>query len=298
MNKFEKNNPEWILDKETTSSLKERLFKRIKEFFTPDERQAGLTNYQESRRKFLKAVIVGGGMFLLKEIPALAKENDDFGETQDSVTERERSDFSYPEDIYGNESFWGKDVLITIDDCANLEETRKMFETLRSRGLKATFFPNSDYLPLENEGFIDLWREMYRSGFEIGYHTTNHEVTDFTKEELIEDLEVFENHMRVLLGDDSFSIKFARPPYGNWNNTWMKFIKEANLSNIRWNFVPNASVNSIDYFRAVANHPNGGRIILLHPRSWDENWLDEHIDNLQSFTLSEGGRIINLSGNI
>lgn len=103
--------------------------------------------------------------------------------------------------------------------------------------------------------------------------------------------------MRELLGDESFLVKFARPPYGNWNESWMRFIRERNLSNVRWNFVPNASVNSIDYFEAVTNHPSGGRIILLHPRVWDGTWLEDNLDELEAFAGSEVGRIINLSGN-
>jgi len=227
-------------------------------------------------------------------VPVLAQGNDGDRNPM-GITEREQMGFTFPEDIRGNESFWGNDILITIDDCNNLAETKKMFNSLRDRGLKATFFPNSNYLPLDNEEFVKLWREMYREGFEIGYHTQSHEVGDFTKEELSQDLDEFEAHMRELLGDESFLVEFARPPYGNWNNTWMQFIREEGLSNIRWNFVPNATANSIDYFEAVVRHPDGGRIILLHPRVWDGNWLESNIEELKSFVDLEQGRIATLS---
>ena len=138
---------------------------------------------------------------------------------------------------------------------------------------------------------------MYQDGFEIGYHTQDHNVADFTSEQLAQDLRGFEEHIRVLLDDESFSIKFARPPYGNWNNTWMQFIRQERLSNVRWNFVPNVNTNSVGYFEAVTNHPEGGRIILLHSRFWDSNWLENNIDDLKLFAESNGGRVTNLSGN-
>lgn len=253
-----------------------------------------------SRRDFLKVMLNGGAGIGLSMLGIPVSAHTDEGQIKAegfNVTERERIGFSYPEDIHGNESFWGNDILITIDDCANLDQTRKMFDLLNDRGLKATFFPNSNYLSLDNNEFTALWREMYRAGMEIGYHTQSHEVQEFNQNELSRDLEEFENHMRFLLDDVPFSIKFARPPYGYWNDTWMNFVREEQLSNIRWNFVPDSGSNSISYFEAVTKHTQGGRIILLHPRVWDGDWLESHIDELLSFANSEQGRITTLSGN-
>lgn len=172
------------------------ILDKIKAFFARSEDSSKIDHSKYGRgmprRDFLRYLLAAGTVLALAEtgLPVLAQDNGESGEAApDNVTERERRTFVYPDDIRGNESFWGKDVLITIDDCNNLEETRKMFNSLQSRGLKATFFPNSNYLPLDNNEVVSLWREMYQAGFEIGYHTRSHEVTDFTSQELASDLE-------------------------------------------------------------------------------------------------------------
>lgn len=249
-----------------------------------------MTERGASRRKFLRdAAVVAGAVLLGTEAGAVS--------AQGSMTEREQSNFVFPEDLRGNEPFWGQDVLITIDDCVLIEQTRQMFEQLKSFGARATFFPNTRNIPLDNPEIVALWRDIYQSGFEIGYHTTNHVSEGVSQAEFEADFDQFSQKMQEVLGDQDFSIKFARPPYGAWTEQWMGFIRAKNLSNVRWNYVPDAESGGMEYFAATTRHPRGGRIILLHPRVWDEAWLGSHLSQLQTFAESEGGRITTLSGN-
>jgi len=279
--------------------LATRIFNRIKSLFTAQNGPVVMPGSSGiNRREFFELVAVTGAALFVEAnrvLPVRADVDEHAEKFQVAVTEREREGFSFPEDLRGNEKFWGNDVLITIDDCANLEYTQRMFEVLNQRGLKATFFPNSNYLDLNDPQVLELWRNIYSSGFEIGYHTTSHEVENFTQAQLLEDLLIFERHMRSLLADDTYSVNFARPPYGDWSTTWFQFIHEANLSNVRWNYVPNSTAG-LPYFRAIRTRTEGGGIVLLHPRIFDLTWLEENIDQLQAFAFEIGGRITTLSG--
>lgn len=214
---------------------------------------------------------------------------------QGSLTPREQSGFTWPSDIHGLETFFGSDILITIDDCNNIDLVEEMFTLLRDRGLTATFFPNSNNLNLNDPRTTQLWRQIYASGFEIGYHTTDHH-DGWTRRQLEADFADFTQHLHQLLGDNSYSPRFVRPPYGNWNRTWLNWVQDNQLVNVRWNYVPNAYHPDVDYYQIVRHHPQGGNIILIHPRNWDRNWLNNHIDDLITLARQENGRIISLSG--
>lgn len=220
------------------------------------------------------------------------------------LTLREEPGFTWPIDIRGSEELLGHDILLTIDDCHLHTHLQSMFDCLRVNNVTATFFPNSEYLPLDNPEIVRLWREIYAAGNNIGYHTTTHgfggdlgDAGNWTVEQISADFDAFTQHMRELLGDEAFTPIFARPPYGSWNQNWMEFVAQRNLTNIRWNFVPQRD-DGLDYFKAVTRHPQGGGIILLHTREWDTYWLGKYIHDLVSFAQSENGRVIRLSGNL
>lgn len=118
-----------------------------------------------------------------------------------------------PNDTIEKQDLFGNNIVITIDDCYNHGHTKKLFETLRENNATATFFPNTMYLNKNNQESVKLWKDIYNAGFEIGYHTTNHE-GNMSVEELQDDFHTFTNYMRDFLGEPNFSIKTARPPYG------------------------------------------------------------------------------------
>lgn len=188
--------------------------------------------------------------------------------------------------IDGNEPELVGKIIITIDDCALQDQAEIMFSLLESRGLKATWFCNTRYL--KDAGF---WRQVYDAGHEFGYHTTNHTSPSImTGEQLAADFAAYETSLRELLGDESLEIKLVRPPFGDWNETWMTWAASHDLYTVRWNLViPNRQVTQ-EYIRAVISHPNGGSIFLMHTRSGDAAWLDANLEFLVSL-VGEGNSL-------
>ena len=202
------------------------------------------------------------------------------------VTASSYEHFDVPNDTKGNENFFGKNIVVTIDDCYSNEYTRELFETLREGDVTATFFPNTRYLSMKNEETVKLWKEIYESGFEIGYHTANH--TDgMNKEMLNQDFDDFVRHMRELLGDPEFSIKVVRAPYGNWDSDWMDWVKERGLFNVRWNVGPN---QGSDYVRSILKN-DISPIVILHSRYEDTRWLSNMLPELVDIAKENGSRV-------
>ena len=187
-----------------------------------------------------------------------------------------------PETIYGNEKELKGRVFITIDDCAMAKYTLQMVDILASVNAKATFFPNSDRLM----GQYMLWRRIYHFGHDIGYHTTNHTL-GLTVNQLIEDRKKFEVVIRELTGNPNYSVVYVRPPYGDWDKNWTTWAKANSLTTIRWNYAP-GSKHNLDYFRTQFKSINGGGIILIHPRPWDTQWLEDNIKQLKRMAVDHG----------
>lgn len=242
-----------------------------------------------SRRDFLKHLIILGGACIVR--PETFRIS-----LEEAGTGREQQEISWPEDLRGNESFLGGNIFITIDDCQFPSHVRSMFDTLQAHRATATFFPNTVYQ--RTDDVYRLWREIYAAGNDIGYHTTNHDFgigsasSNWTVDQLHRDFDLFTSAMRNILDDSAYEPKFARPPYGVWNRAWMTFVRERGLTNVRWNFVPDAKNNSLRYFDAVMRHPQGGRIVLLHTRQWDTQWLHDNIFGLQEFAGRDGGALV------
>lgn len=194
-----------------------------------------------------------------------------------------------PETYQGNEPYFGHDIVLTIDDCFYIEHTRAMFELIKGVHGTATFFPNTSNMNDDQES-TQLWQDIYQSGFEIGYHTTEHQ-KELSKRELLNDFVVFQDKMRQVLDDTAFTIQLARAPYGDWNKDWMAFTKEQQLTNVKWNYVPNANQTDLTYFKGVLHNTNGGHITLMHPRSFDEKWLTHHIGEMNEIAEADGGKI-------
>src|SRR5690349_12900297 len=73
--------------------------------------------------------------------------------------------------LYGNEEAFVNNIVLTVDDCSMEYNVRSIFDTLRNRGLTATFFCNTANM---REQDPQLWRDIVAAGNEIAYHTRFH----------------------------------------------------------------------------------------------------------------------------
>lgn len=254
---------------------------------------------RKSRRDFMKktfGVAAGTALVSAGLDPNVVMAESPNSVKTDYFSDKGRSDpeFQWPIEIHGDEPFFENDVILTIDDCTSIEQTRLMFETLRGAGAKATFFPSTGLINTSDPEARRLWVDIAQAGFEIGYHTHAHEEA-YTQEELQNDFQLFMSSIRELTGDPAYQVHFVRPPYGNLNDDWKEWAAANEFTIVMWSFVPNDQLG-ISYFEAIADRDGGGRIVLLHPRVWDNNWLYDHISELVSFAEQAGGRVTSLSG--
>lgn len=244
-----------------------------------------------SRRKFLQFGIYGLTASALWLLPSYQQAN--AASRLVLPTDARQGNFQWPSDLFGNEDFIGDDVVLTVDDCVLSDQVYTLFNLLKARGLSATFFPNSQFIPLERR-MIDIWEEIYHSDCDIGYHTTNHRES-WTVDNLTADFASYLQYMKQLVEDEHYTAHFVRPPYGAWTKNWMEWVNLNHLTNVRWNYVPSHYSADLSYYQSIRRAASGGNIILIHPRKWDIHWLMTNIDKLQKLAEDQGGTITSLS---
>jgi peptidoglycan/xylan/chitin deacetylase (PgdA/CDA1 family) len=179
--------------------------------------------------------------------------------------------------LYGNEPPLTNNILLTIDDASIEANVRTMFHLLREHGLTATFFPNMRYVTQQDP---QLWQEIVSAGFEIGYHTRNHN-SYLTPEELTADFNLFQDELRLILNNPTYTIHYVRPPNGVWDANWATWANTNNLFTVRWN-VTSVTDDMLYIEGVLRNHDNGGSIILLHTSNYDVQWLQNLLPRLMN----------------
>lgn len=202
------------------------------------------------------------------------------------VTTNRYGRYQLPHDTNANWGMFGKNLVITVDDSYDFEQTRRMFELLKSYGITATFFPNTIYINPNNPEHVKLWKEIYNSGYEIGYHTTDHSRKK-SIDELNTDFASFTQHFRGILGDSNFSIKSVRAPYGYWDKVWFDWVAQNNLFNVRWTMTDTEDGN---YLRELYEKGKG-TVLLLHNKESDVEWLRTHIGELIEISKENAGKL-------
>lgn len=184
--------------------------------------------------------------------------------------------------LYGNEPEFVNNILLTIDDASIESNTQAIFELLHQNGMTATFFPNTRYIRNHNP---QLWRDIALAGFDIGYHTVNHSPY-MTPEELTVDFRLFQQEIRDILNNPSYTIRYVRPPDGVWDENWMLWANASQLQTVRWNMT--TVTDDLGYIEAVLqNRIQGGSIILLHTSYKDIQWLEANLLSLRNLHFDQ-----------
>ncbi len=161
--------------------------------------------------------------------------------------------------IYSVERIDNK-IALTFDCAWNDDDIDEIIRALNEYECKATFFVTGKWA----EMYSDSLNKLYRSGFEIGIHSYNHD--DYTKmsaDEILKDMEKCDNAVMKAIGIKPI---LARVPSGEYDNNSVHTIENSGRFCIQW------SVDGIDYvetteseiYNRVMSKVKSGDIILLH----------------------------------
>lgn len=162
-----------------------------------------------------------------------------------------------------------KYLYLTFDEGYENGQTGKILDTLKEKGVKATFFITGDYFKTEGE-LID---RMVAEGHTVGNHTMNHPCVAE-----IDSVKAIENE--VLSLDRAFyskygkHMKYFRAPEGAYSEKTLAATENIGYTNVFWSFAyddwyrDKQRGKDYAYNKTMGNlHP--GCVILLHAVSRD-----------------------------
>lgn len=162
-----------------------------------------------------------------------------------------------------------KYLYLTFDEGYENGQTGKILDTLKEKGVKATFFITGDYFKAEGE----LVDRMVNEGHIVGNHTMNHPcVPDIEETEKIEE-EVLSLD-RAFYGKYNRHMEFFRPPEGAYSEKTLKVTSTLGYKNVFWSFAYDDwyrdKRRGADYaYNKTMENIHPGCVILLHAVSCD-----------------------------
>ena len=162
--------------------------------------------------------------------------------------------------IYSVERSDGK-IALTFDCAWNDDDIDEIISVLQKYHCKATFFVTGKWA----EDYSSSLNKLYRSGFEIGIHSYNHDdYTKMSREEIEKDMEKCDTAIMKVTGNKPM---IARAPSGAYNDNVVKTIEDSGRACIQWSvdgldYVEDASIDGI--CERVISKTSDGDIILLH----------------------------------
>ena len=174
-----------------------------------------------------------------------------------------------------------KDIYLTFDCGYENGYTSKILDTLKEKGVNATFFVTGHYL----DSASDLVLRMKNDGHVIGNHSNLHkDITKIKAEEIKK--EILDLEMKYYNLTGSNITKFFRPPAGTFDKRSLDVVNSLGYTSLFWSvsYKDWNHKNSVDYAVAeVCNNIHNGAIILLHAVSEaNSNALPIIIDKLQA----------------
>ena len=152
-------------------------------------------------------------------------------------------------------------IALTFDCAWNDDDIDEIVDTLKKYDCKATFFVTGKWA----EDYSNSLNKLYRSGFEIGIHSYNHDdYTKMSRKEILDDMQKCDD---AIIRSTGFKPRLARAPSGAYNNLVVKTVEDSGRICVQW------SVDGIDYaedataesiYDRIVPVVEDGDIILLH----------------------------------
>ena len=121
-------------------------------------------------------------------------------------------------------------IAMTYDDCWHPEVLQQLSDLLKPYpDFHFTFFAIGDAIEIDEALKPGIWKRLYESGHEIGYHTYHHvDPQVMSTKALIADFDQWENTLSRVLGFRP-DVRFARPPYDDLSLSFQELCKERGM---------------------------------------------------------------------
>ncbi len=151
-------------------------------------------------------------------------------------------------------------IALTFDCAWNDDDIDEIIDILKKYDCKATFFVTGKWA----EQYSSSLNKLYRSGFEIGIHSYNHDnYTKLSKKEILADMEKCDNIIKHITGS---APPLVRVPSGSYDDNAVRTIEKSGRMCIQWSVdgLDYTDTTSDDIYNRVINGTSAGDIILLH----------------------------------
>lgn len=155
--------------------------------------------------------------------------------------------------------------VLTFDDGPHPLGTSLILDALEKFNFKSTFF----FLGTEVEKYPELYRRAVASGHEIGIHGWTH--TEVERLTTSENLDVLSRTIDVLNDIAQTDIRFVRPPYGRFNESFIAAAEKLNLTITGWDISSDdwRATSRQDIIKNLAAKGIRGQVILFHDAAGD-----------------------------
>lgn len=156
-----------------------------------------------------------------------------------------------------------KVIMLTFDQGYENGYTGMILDTLKEKGVKATFFVVQDYAERQPE----LVRRMIDEGHTVGNHSANHySMPDLTVEEATN--EVMELH-EYMLENFGICMNLFRPPKGEYSELSLAVTGDLGYTTVLWSFAyadwdPDNQPDPEQSLQKLIDRAHPGAIYLLH----------------------------------
>ncbi len=188
-----------------------------------------------------------------------------------------------------NDFYWNtanNKILLTFDDGPNPGTSEKILEYLSNKKIKALFFCVGNNVL----SYPELLKEILFNGHTVGNHTFNHKrITSIDGKEINDEVAGFNS---LLKDQFNLEVKFFRPPYGRFNLSTGKLLKDFNLRNVMWSLLTYDYKNDLNLIKlAVNKYLKKNSIIVLHDSIKSEKVILEALEIISGEAQKRGFEI-------
>ncbi len=161
-----------------------------------------------------------------------------------------------------------KTIYLTFDEGYENGYTPKILDVLKKHNVKAIFFITGPYLNQHQ----DLVRRMIEEGHTVGNHTVHHpSLPTLSNDKVEEEVLGLDRAFKEKFGR---SMKFLRPPKGEYSERTLAITQKLGYCNLFWSLAYDDwyrdKIRGPDYaYQKVMSNLHNGAVILLHAVSKD-----------------------------